>query len=370
MAAAAAKRPAARAKTQVMKTTLKRPAAAPKGVAKASKSAAQKRPAAAPKGAARAPAAASKGAGAASGAPDPSLFGPDKTPKPKEIAAMLDATTPWSSKLRPAPLRQPALHVMTWNVAGLKALMQKRPDAIKQLVDKEKPDVIFLQETKIQEADIEAMQAACVPAGWNSAWQCSKQKLGYSGVAALWRNGVALTCSAGIGLPEADTEGRCLTLELPRYFLVGGYVPNAGDGLKRLDFRLNSWEPKIAKHLASRQQKKPTIYCGDMNVCHMEIDLWGNHGPNSKGAAYTPQERQAFAKLLKTNGLVDAFRHKHPNVRAFSYFSYRGNGRAKNQGWRLDYCLVPEKLAPRIHDAYILTDVQGSDHCPTGVVLM
>eukprot|EP00928_Gymnodinium_smaydae_P042614 TRINITY_DN28669_c0_g1_i1.p1 TRINITY_DN28669_c0_g1~~TRINITY_DN28669_c0_g1_i1.p1 ORF type:complete len:375 (-),score=46.86 TRINITY_DN28669_c0_g1_i1:85-1176(-) len=305
----------------------------------------------------------------AGGSPDPALFGPWKQPKPKEIAALIDQSFPWKASMRPGPCKNAAVHVVSWNVNGITALLKANPKALSNIIDKEKPDVIFLQETLLQEGNVEDIVSKCVPSGWGCKWVCSRQPLGYAGVAALWRPNCVIKAFEGVGCPEADREGRCLTVELPRFYLVGAYVPNSGEGLKRLDFRLKKWEPAVAKHLASLQAKKPTIYCGDLNVSHLELDLWGNHAANSKGAGYSPQERQAFDKLLTTNGLVDSFRHKHPGVRAFSYFSYRSNGRQKNQGWRLDYCLIPAKLAPRILDAYIMTDVMGSDHCPVGLVL-
>jgi len=282
---------------------------------------------------------------------------------------IIEDSTPYVMN-RPARLKSPGLHVISWNVNGLSALLRAKPNALQDLIEAEQPDIIMLQETKLQEQDIDRIVSLCVPQGWGSKWACSTTTLGYAGVGALWRPNSVIAASAGMGLPEADKEGRCITLELPRFYVVGCYVPNSGDGLKRLDFRIKKWEPMIARHLAKLQGAKSTLYCGDLNVCHQELDLWGNHIANSKGAGYTPEERKAFSELLERNHYVDSFRSKHPKERAFSYWSYRFNCREKNQGWRLDYVLVPQKLAPRVHDAYILANRMGSDHCPVGIVII
>lgn len=295
----------------------------------------------------------------------------DEPMKPAQIAKIIEESTPWSASRRPAKKSNAALHVISWNVNGLRALMKASPNALKDLLAQEKPDVVFLQETKLQQSDVDGIKAMCVPSGWGSHWECSgpPSALGYAGVAALWRPGLAPKVTAGVGLPQADSEGRCVILELPSFFCVGSYVPNSGDGLKRLDFRIRAWQPAIAKLIARLQAKKPVIYCGDLNVCHKELDLWGNHTANTKGPGYTPEERIAMSNLLQGCNLVDTFRAKHPGCRGFSYWSYRFNGRAKNNGWRLDYHLVSRKLENRVHDAYILDAVRGSDHCPVGVVL-
>jgi len=336
------------------------------GEGKAAKAKAKGKAKAKAKAKANAKAAGAEEAGAEAGAKE--AGGPMK---PKEIAALIEASTPYSASLRPAPAPSPKLKVLSWNVNGLNALLKARPDALKELLEAEKPDVLMLQETKLQAKDVGEAQAKCgLPQGWGCAWACSTRTLGYSGVAALWRPGLEASVVEGAGLPEADEEGRCLTLETPDHFVVGCYVPNAGDGLKRLDFRVGQWEPAIAAHVRKLQEKKPVVYCGDLNVCHKELDLWGNHSPNAKQAGYTPQERQAMSGLLEGCGLTDSFRLRHPNVRGFSYWSYRFNGRAKNNGWRLDYCLVSKALERGVHDAFVLPDVMGSDHCPVGVTLV
>jgi exodeoxyribonuclease-3 len=259
--------------------------------------------------------------------------------------------------------------LLSWNVNGLNALLKRDPNALRKLVTREGADVLFLQETKLTAEAVEDVKAKAVPQGWNSMWSCSVDKKGYAGVAVLWSPRVQAAASLGVGLKEADREGRCLTLDLPGLYAVGCYVPNAGDGLKRLGFRVGKWEPAIARHLRQLEKKKPVIYCGDLNVCHKELDLWGNHAANSKGAGYSPQERTAMSKLLDGNTLSDSFRALHPHVRAFTYWGFRFNAKAKNLGWRLDYCLVSKRLLPRVRDAFMLPDIAGSDHCPIGLVL-
>lgn len=292
---------------------------------------------------------------------------------PKEVAAMIKASTAYKESLRAKPLGKKAgLTVLSWNVNGLTSLLNSRPRVLTDLISKHQPDLVFLQETKLQDQDLDEVKSRCVPRGWGSHWACSKRKKGYAGVGLLWRPGFdPVSLKEGIGVPEADHEGRCMTFETPQFFVVGAYVPNSGEGYppKRLNFRIQQWEAAVRKHLKTLAAKKPVIYCGDLNVCHEALDLWGNHGPNSKGAGYTPEERQAFSKLLKENALVDSFRHRHPNVRAFTYWSYRFNAKAKNNGWRLDYCLVSDSVVARLHDAFMLPSVKGSDHCPIGIVL-
>jgi len=290
---------------------------------------------------------------------------------PKQIEELIRRSTPYTASLRAKPPAKAVLRVASWNVNGISALLKSNPGALKELVKREKLDLLLLQETKLQEKDVDAVRARCVPDGWSSEWSCSRQTLGYAGVAALWRSDYGvLSARPGVGLAAVDVEGRCLTLETPAYYVVGCYVPNAGDGLRRLDLRIRSWEPAVRRHLQSLARKKPVVYCGDLNVCHQELDLWGNHGPNSRAAGYTPEERGAMSELLASNRLVDTFRHKHPGVRAFSYWSYRFNAKQKNNGWRLDHFLLSASHAHRVHDAYILPDVKGSDHCPVGLTLV
>ena len=231
--------------------------------------------------------------------------------------------------------------------------------------------MLLLQEHKLQEshcAEVDAALAAALP-GWRAHWSCSTDKKGYSGVALLAAPG-APPAAVAAGLPGHDGEGRVLTAEYDAFFLVNVYVPNAGEGLKRLDYRVGEWDAALAAHVAALEARgKPVVLAGDLNVAAQEIDI---HSPktNLRSAGFTVEERGSFAeRLLGGAGLVDSFRARHPGVVAYSYYGYRGGMRAKGKGWRLDYFLVGGALAPAVHDAFMLPEVMGSDHLPVGLVL-
>jgi len=268
------------------------------------------------------------------------------------------------------------LSVVSWNVNGLRALLKKAPDALDALARDTQADVLVLQETKLGangEADVAKVDF--LRDYGTRAYATSAARKGYSGVAVFVRDALKsdmrdvtqTTLDAG----DFDIEGRTLTCELDSCYVVNAYVPNSGDGLKRLEPRIDIWERAIKAHIKKLEATgKPVVYCGDMNVAHEEIDLWGNHAQNAKSAGYTPQERAAMSELLRDCDLVDTFRaFKGPNAREFSYWSYRGGARAAGKGWRLDYILAPARLSPNIVDAYILPNVTGSDHAPVGVKL-
>ena len=269
-----------------------------------------------------------------------------------------------------------ALSVVSWNVNGLRALLKKAPDALDALARDTQADVLVLQETKLGangEADVAEVEFLRDYGA--RAYATSAARKGYSGVAVFVRDALKsdmrdvtqTTLDAG----DFDVEGRTLTCELDSCYVVNAYAPNSGDGLKRLEPRIDIWERAIKAHIKRLEATgKPVLYCGDMNVAHEEIDLWGNHAQNAKSAGYTPQERAAMSELLRDCDLVDTFRaFKGPNAREFSYWSYRGGARAAGKGWRLDYILAPARLSPNIVDAYILPNVTGSDHAPVGVKL-
>ena len=268
------------------------------------------------------------------------------------------------------------LSVVSWNVNGLRALLKKAPDALDALARDTQADVLVLQETKLGangEADVAEVEFLRDYGA--RAYATSAARKGYSGVAVFVRDALKsdmrdvtqTTLDAG----DFDIEGRTLTCELDSCYVVNAYAPNSGDGLKRLEPRIDIWERAIKAHIKRLEATgKPVLYCGDMNVAHEEIDLWGNHAQNAKSAGYTPRERAAMSELLRDCDLVDTFRaFKGPNAREFSYWSYRGGARAAGKGWRLDYILAPAKLSPNIVDAYILPNVMGSDHAPVGVKL-
>ena len=170
----------------------------------------------------------------------------------------------------------------------------------------------------------------------------------------------------GIGVAEHDNEGRVITLEMEKFFLVDVYVPNAQDGLRRLDYRMQ-WEDAFREYLKTLDAQKPVIVCGDLNVAHEEIDL-KNPKTNRRNAGFTDEEREKFGILL-ANGFKDTFRTLYPEQVTYSWWSYRFRAREKNAGWRIDYFLVSDRLFPQVKDATIHTDIMGSDHCPVGLLL-
>ena len=170
-----------------------------------------------------------------------------------------------------------------------------------------------------------------------------------------------------MGIEEHDTEGRLITLEMNDFYLVCCYTPNSQDGLKRLDYRMQ-WEEDLRTYLSALGQKKPVIYCGDLNVAHKEIDL-KNPKTNRMNPGFTDQEREKMTLLLES-GFTDTFRFLHPDEKdIYSWWSYRFKAREKNTGWRIDYFITSNSLQPRIKSASIHTDIFGSDHCPVEVVI-
>ena len=246
---------------------------------------------------------------------------------------------------------------VSWNVNGLRACLGKGfLDAFAAL----DADVFCLQETKMQpgQADID------LP-GYREYWN-SAEKKGYSGTAVFTRK-EPLSVSYDIGDPAHTGEGRAITLEFEDLYLVTVYTPNSQDELKRLDYRME-WEDAFRTYLLALDAKKPVVVCGDLNVAHTEIDL-KNPKTNRRNAGFTDEERSKFSLLLES-GFTDTFRHLHPGLEgAYSWWSYRFHAREKNAGWRIDYFLTSDRLAPRVKDAAIHSDIFGSDHCPVSLVL-
>lgn len=243
------------------------------------------------------------------------------------------------------------MRFISWNVNGLRAVLKKGFEDIFYSLD---ADFFCLQETKLQAGQIDLMFP-----GYESYWSYAEKK-GYSGTAVFTKHS-PLSVSYNLGFPEHDTEGRAVTLEYNDFFLVCVYTPNAQDGLKRLDYRL-SWEDAFRGYLLSLNAKKPVIVCGDLNVAHMPIDL-SNPEQNRMNAGFSDEERAKFGELLDA-GFVDTFRYLHPDSIEYSWWSYRTRARERNIGWRIDYFLVSEYAKERIKSAAILSEIQGSDHCP------
>ncbi|MDD5940921.1 MAG: exodeoxyribonuclease III [Lachnospiraceae bacterium] len=248
--------------------------------------------------------------------------------------------------------------LVSWNVNGLRACVGKGD--FYAFVEKEAPDVLCLQETKLQEGQIEMD----LP-GYHQYWNYAEKK-GYSGTAVFTKE-EPLSVSLGLGIEEHDHEGRVITLEYPDYYLITEYVPNSKDALQRLDYRM-TWEDAFLAYAKGLEKKKPVIFCGDLNVAHEEIDL-KNPKTNRGHAGFTDEEREKMTVLL-SNGFTDTYRYFYPDKEGvYSWWSYRFHAREKNAGWRIDYFIVSKCLEPRLKDALIYTDVYGSDHCPVGLLI-
>ncbi len=244
------------------------------------------------------------------------------------------------------------MKLISWNVNGLRACMGK---GFPEFVAEAEPDLLCLQETKLQAGQLELELS-----GYRQYWNYAEKK-GYSGTAVFSRR-EPLAVTYGLGQEEHDREGRLITLEFEDFFLVTVYTPNAQEKLARIDYRLR-WEEAFREQLVRLDGRKPVVICGDMNVAHQEIDL-KNPGPNRGNAGFSDEERGAFGRLLEA-GFTDTFRLLHPDATgAYSWWSYRFHAREKNAGWRIDYFLVSDRLAPRVRRADVLAQVQGSDHCP------
>ena len=242
--------------------------------------------------------------------------------------------------------------LISWNVNGLRACMGKGfSEAFRDL----DADVFCLQETKLQEGQIELD----LP-GYEQFWNYAEKK-GYSGTAVFTKE-APLSVHYGIGVEEHDKEGRVITLEYPAYYLTTVYVPNSQEELKRLEYRMR-WEDDFLSYMKNLEEMKPVIYCGDLNVAHKEIDL-KNPKTNRRNAGFTDEERGKFDNVV-SSGLIDTFRYFYPDVTdAYSWWSYRMRAREKNVGWRIDYFVVSEALKPILLDAKIHSEIMGSDHCP------
>ena len=255
------------------------------------------------------------------------------------------------------------MKLISWNVNGLRACAGKGFSDVFADLD---ADFFCLQETKMQAGQLDLEFP-----GYQSYWNYAEKK-GYSGTAIYTRH-TPTNVFYGMGTVNADGsisydtenihnhEGRIITLEYDVFYFITVYVPNAQDGLRRLDYRME-WEDAFLVYIKALDAKKPVIFCGDLNVAHEEIDL-KNPKTNHQNAGFTDEERGKFSDLLKA-GFTDTFRTLHPDEQVFSWWSYRFHAREKNTGWRIDYFVVSERLMPQVTAAQIHTDIMGSDHCP------
>lgn len=244
------------------------------------------------------------------------------------------------------------MKLISWNVNGLRAVMNK---GFKEFFESIDADAICLQETKLQEGQIEF-----APEGYYTYWNSAVKK-GYSGT-VIFTKAKPINVTYGIGIEEHDQEGRVITAEYESFYLVDCYTPNSQRELTRLDYRMK-WEDDFRKYLEELNQKKPVILCGDLNVAHNEIDL-KNPKTNRHNAGFTDEERNKMTELLGA-GFTDSFRYLYPDkTDIYSWWSYMFHAREKNAGWRIDYFIVSNSIKDKIKDSKILTEIMGSDHCP------
>ncbi len=247
--------------------------------------------------------------------------------------------------------------LISWNVNGLRACAEK---GFMEFFKEADADIFCLQETKLQKGQIDLD----LP-GYHQYWNYAEKK-GYSGT-AIFSKEEPLSVSYGMGIDVHDHEGRVITLEFEKFYMITVYTPNSQDELKRLDYRMQ-WEDDFLAYLKSLEKNKPVIVCGDLNVAHKEIDL-KNPKTNRKNAGFTDEERAKFTALTEA-GLTDTFRYFYPELEgAYSWWSYRFHAREKNTGWRIDYFLTSNTLNDNLKDAVIYKDIFGSDHCPVGLML-
>lgn len=249
------------------------------------------------------------------------------------------------------------IKLISWNVNGLRACCDK---GFRDIFTQLDADFFCLQETKMQEGQLDLSFE-----GYTSYWNYAEKK-GYSGTAIFTKH-QPLQVTYGLGIDEHDHEGRVITLEMEKFFLVTVYTPNSQDGLRRLDYRM-TWDDDFRAYLQKLDQSKPVLVCGDLNVAHKEIDL-KNPKTNRMNAGFTDQEREKFQLLLDA-GFIDTFRYFYPEqTNIYSWWSYRFKAREKNAGWRIDYFLASASLTDKLKEAKIHTEIFGSDHCPVEVTV-
>ena len=250
------------------------------------------------------------------------------------------------------------MKIVSFNVNGIRAILQKDFQRDFNNFD---ADIFFIEESKYSE-DMH-LDFPLMPDGYFIYWTVSKLRKGYSGV-TVYTKKEPLNVFYGLKDEKYDDEGRVITLEYENFYFVGAYVPNAGDGLKRLDFRMQ-YEEDLLAYLMELDRKKPVIYTGDLNVAHKEIDI-KNPEANRHNPGFTDEEREKFTRLLNS-GFKDTFRELYPTTVKYSWWSYRFNARANNAGWRIDYFVVSDRLMDKVKDSKIHNEIYGSDHCPVSL---
>ncbi|MEK9728134.1 MAG: exodeoxyribonuclease III [Candidatus Margulisiibacteriota bacterium] len=252
------------------------------------------------------------------------------------------------------------MKIISWNVNGIRACAKK---GFKSFIDEHSPDVLFLQETKVAEADIP--DELREPYGYKAIWHSAERK-GYSGVAVLSKINPDNVIK-GFGIEEFDIEGRVIQAVFGNIYLIGVYFPNGQQGEERLDYKLRFYDALFRYCDELRDMGKQIIVCGDYNTAHTPIDL-ARPNENDTTSGFMPIEREWVSSLIRRN-YIDIFRIHHPNTEKYSWWSYRSSARDKNIGWRIDYFMIDAPLEKNVSSSFILNDVMGSDHCPVGIVL-
>lgn len=247
------------------------------------------------------------------------------------------------------------MKIISWNVNGIRSILKK---GFLDFITKFDPDILCVQETKARQEEVQ-INLPQYQQYWNSA-----QKKGYSGTCVFTKE-IPLNAINGILLDVHDQEGRTITLEYQKFFLVNVYVPNSKRDLSRLEYRSKQWDIDFLKYLKNLESKKPVIFCGDLNVAHTEIDLSFPQA-NVKNHGFTPEEREGFSRIIES-GFIDTFRAFEKGPGHYTWWSQFNKCRERNIGWRIDYFLISPSLRPQLKNSYILKDVMGSDHCPVGI---
>ena len=258
------------------------------------------------------------------------------------------------------------MKIYSWNVNGLRAVLRK--GALQSFINKYDPDILCLQETKAKQGQAE-VDLPEYEELWNSA-----ERPGYAGTAIFTkikplsvRNNLPTTKVFADSFGDPLTEGRVLTAEFEKFFLVNVYTPNSKNQLERLGLRNEKWDPEFLKYLKDLEKEKPVVVCGDFNAAHEEIDI-ARPRTNHHSAGFTDEERQGITNIVES-GLIDSFRTRNPDAVRYTWWSHWGNARANNVGWRIDYFFVSKSLKPNLKSAEIYEDVEGSDHCPVSIDL-
>jgi len=281
---------------------------------------------------------------------------------------------------RKVPSEGNLFKVLSWNVNGLRAIVRNHKEKLLSLVQEEQPDLLFLQETKLQEQHVSEV-SGLIP-GYDAHFSCSVKKKGYAGTAVFVKQGCPYNHEISFEVePEKHQgEGRAVVLEMPFANIVALYVPNSGEKLQRLEYRTQEWDKDLRLFLQKLQKStgNENIVCGDLNVAHRDLDVWNPRAPHiRKTAGSTPEERRSFSEFLEEEQYVDLFRHFYGEVSGhFTYWSLRARGRPFNRGNRLDYFCLPQSALEQggkftVHDTFILdkATIGASDHCPIGCVL-